>query len=63
MLGSVPGETRFTYCRICEAACGLAAELEEADLPLQRPDVGDGVDQEDVVRRLGQRVGQQRAVL
>lgn len=31
-------ETRITYCRICEAACGLLAEVEGDELLALRPD-------------------------
>jgi anaerobic selenocysteine-containing dehydrogenase len=31
-------ETRTTYCRICEAACGLVAEVEGGKLVALRPD-------------------------
>ena len=31
-------ETRTTYCRICEAACGLLADVEDGDVVALRPD-------------------------
>src|SRR5688572_4344471 len=31
-------ETRVTYCRICEAACGLLAEVEGRNVVALRPD-------------------------
>jgi anaerobic selenocysteine-containing dehydrogenase len=31
-------ETRVTYCRICEAACGLLADVEDGNVVALRPD-------------------------
>jgi anaerobic selenocysteine-containing dehydrogenase len=33
----VPPETRHTFCRICEASCGLVAELEHGRITRLRP--------------------------
>ncbi|MBI4362749.1 MAG: molybdopterin-dependent oxidoreductase [Euryarchaeota archaeon] len=35
---SGPSETRFTFCRICEAACGIRAEVRDGRVVSLRPD-------------------------